>query len=74
MTMDGRHKDVEYSSSCSRNCIDAIERHSVGMGEHKAKKFFGLRRKTANSGQYRRQIIGPTLISSMAPFIGHSVT
>ena len=43
--MDGRHEDVECSSSGSRNCIDAIERHSVGMGVHKAKKFLGLRGK-----------------------------
>jgi hypothetical protein len=51
MAMDGRHKDVECSSSCSRNCIDAIERHSVGMGVHQAKKFFSLQGKTVNSGQ-----------------------
>jgi hypothetical protein len=56
MAMDGRHKDVECSSSCSRNCIDAIERHSVGMGVHKAKKFFSLRGKTANSGQCGQKI------------------
>jgi hypothetical protein len=51
MAMDGRHKDVKSSSSCSRNCIDAIERQSFGMGVHKAKKFFSLRGKSANSGQ-----------------------
>ena len=58
MTMDGRHKDVEGSSSCSRNCVDAIERQSVGMGlgVHKTKKFFSLRRKTANSGQCGQKI------------------
>ena len=51
MAMDGRHKDVKCSSSCSRNCIDTIKRQSVGMGMHKAEKFFSLRGKTANSGQ-----------------------
>ena len=56
MAMDGRHKDVECSSSCSRNCIDAIERHSVGMGVHKAKKFFSLRGNTKNSGQYQQKV------------------
>jgi hypothetical protein len=56
MVMDGRHKDVECSSSCSRNCIDALERHSVGMGVHKAKKFFSLRGKTANSGQCGQKV------------------
>ena len=50
MAMDGRLKDVDSSGSCSRNCIDFIKRQSVGMGVHKAKKFFSLRRKTANSG------------------------
>ena len=54
--MDGRHKDVECPSSCRRNCIDAIERHSIGMGVHKAEKFFGLRGKTANSGQCGQRI------------------
>ena len=49
MPMDGCHEDVKCSGSCSRNCIDAIERHSVGMGVHKAKKFFSLRGKTVNS-------------------------
>ena len=48
MTMDGCHKDVKCSSSCSRNCIDTIERYSVGMGVHKAKKLFSLKGKTAN--------------------------
>jgi hypothetical protein len=38
MTMVGRDKDVECSSSCSRNCIDTIERHSAGMGAHSEKK------------------------------------
>ena len=42
MAMDSRHKDVKCSSSCSRNCIDVIERHSIGMGVHKAKEFFSL--------------------------------
>ena len=45
MAMDGCHKDVKCSSSCSRNCIDTIERYSVGMGVHKAKKLFSLKRK-----------------------------
>jgi hypothetical protein len=54
--MDGRHKDLEYSSSCSRNCIDAIERHSVGMGAHNAKIFFSLRGKKVNSGQSGQKI------------------
>ena len=31
------------------NCVDAIERQSVGMGVHKTKKFFSLQRKTINS-------------------------
>jgi hypothetical protein len=75
MATDGRHKDVEWSSSCSRNCIDAIERHSVWMGVHKAKKFFSLRGKTANSGQCGQKINNrPTLISSMRPFTGQSAT
>ena len=56
MAMDGRHKDVKRSISCSRNCIDAIERQSVGMGVHKAKKFFSLRGKTAKSGQCGQKI------------------
>ena len=43
MAMDGRHKDIECPSGCSRNCIDAIERHSVGMSVHNAEKFFSLR-------------------------------
>jgi len=51
MAMDGRHNDVEWSSSCGRNCIDAIERHSIGMGVHKAKELFSLQCKTANSGK-----------------------
>ena len=51
MAMDGRRKDVECSSSCSRNCINALERHSIGMGVHKAKEFFSLQCKTANSGK-----------------------
>ena len=42
MAMDGRDKDVECSISCSRNCIDAIKRQSVGIGVHKAKEFFSL--------------------------------
>ena len=56
MAMDGRHEDVECSSSCSRNCIDTIEGHSIGMSVHKAKKFFSLRRKSANSGQCGQKI------------------
>jgi hypothetical protein len=56
MAMDGRLKDVPCSSSCRRNCVDAIERHSVGMGVHKAKKFFSLRGKTANSEQSGQKI------------------
>ena len=56
--MDGFHKDVECSSSRSRNCIDTVERHSFRMGVrvHKAKKFFSLRRKFANSGQSGHEI------------------
>jgi hypothetical protein len=60
MATDGREKDVEYSSSCSRNYIDAIERQSVGMGVHKAKKFFSLRGKTANSGHCEQKINNQT--------------
>jgi hypothetical protein len=56
MAMDGRHKYVECSSSGSRNCIDTVERHSIGMRVHKAKKFFSLRGKTANSGQCGQKI------------------
>ena len=56
MAMNGRHKNVQWPSSCSRNCIDSIERHSVGTGVHKTKKFFSLRGKTANSGQYGQKI------------------
>jgi len=56
MAMDGRHEDVECSSSCSRNCIDAIERQSVRMRVHKAKKFFSLRRKMAYSGKSGQKI------------------
>ena len=51
MEMDGCHKDVNSSGSCSRNCIDIIKRQSVGMGVHKAKKFFNLRGESAKSGQ-----------------------
>jgi len=54
--MDGRHEDVECSSSCSRNFIDTIERHPIGMSVHKAKKFFSLRRKSTNSGQCGQKI------------------
>ena len=49
MAMDGHHKDVEWSSSCSQNCIYAIERHSMGIGVHKAKKIFRLQGKTVTS-------------------------
>jgi hypothetical protein len=56
MPMDGRHKDIECSSSWSRNCIDAIERHSVRMGVHQAKEFFSLRGKTTNSGWREQKI------------------
>ena len=56
MAMDGCHKDVERSSSCSRNCIDFIKRQSVGMDVHKAEKFFSLRGKTVNSGQCEQKI------------------
>jgi len=57
MAMDTCYKNVEYSSSCRRNRIDAIERHSVGMGVHKAKKFFSLvRGKTANWGKCGQKI------------------
>ena len=56
MAMDCRHKDVECPGSCSRNCIDAIERHSVRLGVHKAKKFFSLRGKTENLGECGQRI------------------
>ena len=49
MAMDDRHKDVEDSGGCSGNCVDAIERQSVGMGVHKTKKFSSLQRRTINS-------------------------
>ena len=60
MAMDGRHEDVACSSSCRRNCIDSIERHSVGMGVHNTKEFFSLRGKTANSGKYGQKINNQT--------------
>ena len=60
MAMDSRHEDVECSSSCSRNCIDAIERHSIGMGVHKAKKFFSLQGKAANLGQRGEKVDSQT--------------
>ena len=56
MAMDGRLKDFECTSSCGRHFVDAIERHSVGMGVHKAKKFFGLRREMENSGKSEQKI------------------
>ena len=60
MAMDGRHEGVECSISCSRNFIDAIERQSVGISDHKAKKFFSLRGKTAKSGQCGQKINSQT--------------
>ena len=60
MAIDGRNKDIDCSCSCSRNCIDAIERQSVRMGVHKAKKFFRLPGKTANSGQCGQKINNQT--------------
>jgi len=56
MATDGRHKDVECSICCSRNCIDTIERYSIGMSVHEAEKFFSLRGKTANSGECGQKV------------------
>jgi len=63
--MDSCHKDVECTSSGSRDRIDSIERHSVGMGVHKAKKFFGLGGKTTNSGHWCRQNINNRTYSDL---------
>ena len=60
MAMDGCHKDVKCSISCGRNCIDAIERQSAGIGVHKAKEFFSLQGKTAKSGQWGQKISNRT--------------
>ena len=40
MAMDDRHKDVECSSSCSRNCIDTIERHPLGWVQKKSSAYY----------------------------------
>ena len=55
MAVEGRQKYIESSSSWSRDCIDAIERHSVGMGMQKAKKFFRLGGKAKNLGLCRQK-------------------
>ena len=60
MAMDGRLEDLECTSSCGRHLIDAIERHSVGMGVHKAKKFFSLRGEMENSGKSGQKIDNQT--------------
>ena len=60
MAMDGSHKYVKCSSSSSRNWVDTIESHSVGTGVHKAKKFFSLRGKMANSRQCIQKINNQT--------------